>query len=171
MLAPALTAHSRAPERVRLQALLVDARLSYTSGDRARGRRSLACALRLAEPEQVRLPFVIESGWIGPVLQRDPELAQVHRRLLAPTPFHGQLPGPQRPRQQGPILAAEPLSEREREVLRHVSGLLRTAEIATEMHISIHTVRSHLKNIYRKLAATRRSEAVHRARQLAAEPI
>ena len=53
-LAPALAADSAAPDRVRLQAWLVDARLSYNRGDRARGRRSLACALRLAGPEQLR---------------------------------------------------------------------------------------------------------------------
>ncbi len=41
-------------------------------GDRPRGRRSLAAALYLAEPEQLRLPFVLERSWIGPVLRRDP---------------------------------------------------------------------------------------------------
>ena len=47
-----------------------------------------------------------------------------------------------------------------------MSGLLSTAEVASEMHISAHTVKTHLKNICRKLAATRRGEAVRRARQL-----
>ena len=51
-------------------------------------------------------------------------------------------------------------------MLRHVSGLLSTAETASEMHISVNTVKTHLKHIYRKLATTRRSEAVRRARQL-----
>jgi len=51
-------------------------------------------------------------------------------------------------------------------VLRHLSDLLSAAEIASEMDISIHTVKTHLKNIYRKLATTRRGEAVRRARQL-----
>ena len=60
----------------------------------------------------------------------------------------------------------EPLTEREREVLRHLSGLLSTAEIASEMYISINTVKTHLEHIYRKLATTRRGEAVRRARQL-----
>ena len=60
----------------------------------------------------------------------------------------------------------EPLTEREREVLRHVSGMLSTAEIASEMDISIHTIKTHLKNINRKLATTRRGHAVRRARQL-----
>ena len=60
----------------------------------------------------------------------------------------------------------EPLSDREREVLRHLSGLLNTAEIASEMYISVNTVKTHLRNIYRKLAAAHRGEAVRRARQL-----
>jgi LuxR family maltose regulon positive regulatory protein len=34
------------------------------------------------------------------------------------------------------------------------------------MHLSVNTIKSHLKSIYRKLAATCRGEAVRRARQL-----
>ena len=151
---------------MRLQAWLVDARLGYDRGDRAHARRSLASALRLAEPEQLRLPFVIERGWIAPVLRRDPELTHAHRRLLAPTLRHDQLPAPQGVPDLAPIPGAEPLTEREREVLRHVSGLLSTAEVASEMHISVNTLKTHLTHIYRKLATTRRGEAVRRARQL-----
>ena len=58
------------------------------------------------------------------------------------------------------------LREREREVLRHLSGLLSTAEVASEMYITVNTVKTHLTHIYRKLATTRRGEAVRRARQL-----
>jgi len=166
VLAPALAALSGAPNRVRLQAWLVDARLSYDRGDTVRGRRSLASALRLAEPEQLRLPFALEHSWIGPVLQRDPELTHVHRSLLAPTLGHDQLPAQQDDPKQTAILPVEPLTEREREVLRHVAGMLTTAEVAREMHISTHTVKSHLKNICRKLATPRRGEAVRRARRL-----
>ena len=166
VLAPALAALSGEPDRVHLQAWVLDARLSYTSGDPPRGRRSLAAALHLAEPEQLRLPFVLERSWIGPVLRRDPDLAHAHRDLLAPALRHGQLPAPRAAPEQAAILAAEPLSEREREVLRHVSRMLTTSEVASEMQISTHTVKTHIKNICRKLAATRRGEAVRRARQL-----
>jgi len=164
-LAPVL-ADSGVPDRVRLQAWLVDARLSYASGDGTRGRRSLASALRLAEREQVRLPFVVERSWLGPVLRRDPDLAGVHRRLLAPALGLEQLPAPRTAPDQAPVLLVEPLTEREREVLVHVSGMLNTAEVASEMYISVNTVKTHLRNIYRKLAADHRSEAVRRARQL-----
>ena len=165
-LAPALTALSGAPDRVRLHAWLVDARLSYHHGDRARGRRSLASALRLAEPEQLRLPFALERGWIEPVLRGDPALARSHQSLFSPAVHQDQLPAPPGAPKQATIVVVEPLTEREREVLRHVSGMLSTAEIASEMDISIHTIKTHLKNINRKLATTRRSHAVRRARQL-----
>ena len=165
-LAPVLAADSGAPDRVRLQAWLVDARLSYADGDSARGRKSLASALRLAERERFRLPFVAERGWLGSVLRRDPELADTHRSLLAPAVGHHQLPVPAGAQEKAPVLMVEPLTERELEVLVHVASMLNTAEVASEMYISVNTVKTHLKNIYRKLAAAHRSEAVRRARQL-----
>ena len=63
-------------------------------------------------------------------------------------------------------LVVENLSNREREVLQHASELLGTAEIAAEMFVSVNTVKSHLKSIFRKLGAGSRNEAVRRARQL-----
>jgi LuxR family transcriptional regulator, maltose regulon positive regulatory protein len=163
-LEPALAARHGAPEPLRLHAWLADARIGYGSGDPARGRRSLAAALRLAEREQLRLPFALEHGWIGPALRRDPGLADIHRRLFTSSP--GQLPAPRGAPRHDPVPVIEPLTEREQEVLRHLSGMLNTAEVAGEMYISVNTVKTHLKSIYRKLAATHRGEAVRRARQL-----
>ena len=62
-------------------------------------------------------------------------------------------------------MIVEALSEREREVLEHVSAMESTAEIARGMYISVNTVKTHLKSIYRKLSVTHRGEAVRRARQ------
>jgi LuxR family transcriptional regulator, maltose regulon positive regulatory protein len=166
-LAPALTAGGRAPGRVRLQAWLVDAQLSYHNGDRTRGRRSLESALRLGEREQLRLPFALERTWLGPVLRRDPDLARAHRQLLGPgLASPGSAPASQATTAPATPVIVEQLSEREREVLRHASGMLTTAEIASELYISVNTVKSHLKSIYRKLAAAHRGEAVRRARNL-----
>ncbi len=165
-LAPALAAHGGALPRVQMQARLIDAQLSYNSGDQTRGHRSLASALRLAEPEQFRLPFVMESDWIRRVLRQDPGLAHSYQRLLAPPLRRDQLPAAPDAPNQAAAVVVEPLSEREREVLRHVSGMLTTAEVACELYISVNTVKTHLRSIYRKLAATHRGEAVRRARQL-----
>ncbi len=60
----------------------------------------------------------------------------------------------------------EPLTDKESEVLGHLSELLTTEEIAAVMFISVNTVRTHVRNILRKLAASRRNEAVRRARAL-----
>jgi LuxR family transcriptional regulator, maltose regulon positive regulatory protein len=165
-LAPALAARSPAPDRVQLQAWLADARLSYDSGDRARAQRSLASALRLAGRDQLRLPLLMERGWIGPVLQHTPAVAHAHRDLLAPAPGADQRPAAAAVPGQAAALVVEPLTQREREVLRNVSAMLNTAEIASQMYISVNTVKSHLKSAYRKLGAAHRGEAVRRARQL-----
>ena len=166
LLAPLLAADSQLPNPARLQALLLDARLSYAADDAARGRRSLESALRIAEREQLGLPLAMERGWLGPVLRRDPELADAHRSLLTVALGHQQLPAPVTAGEQAPILVVEPLTERELEVLVHVSDMLNTAEVADEMYISVNTVKTHLRNIYRKLATSHRNEAVRRARQL-----
>ena len=151
---------------VRMAAWLVDARLNYGAGDAARGRRSLEHALRLGEPELCRLPFAMERDWLRPVLQRDPELAQAYRRVLEPDLIRpGWMEVKQPGNREAPVIV-EPLSEREREVLEHVSAMESTAEIATEMYISVNTVKTHLKSIYRKLAVTHRGEAVRRAKKL-----
>jgi LuxR family transcriptional regulator, maltose regulon positive regulatory protein len=165
-LEPVLTAPGGVPYRVRVHAWLVDAQLSYDRGNPARGHRSLAAALRLAGREQLRLPFVLEHNWLRPVLRRDPQLAHQYQRLIAPARPAEAPPSRLRLPEQPTVLVVEPLTEREREVLRHVSGMLNTAEVASEMYISINTVKTHLKSIYRKLAATHRGEAVRRARQL-----
>ena len=165
-IAPVLAAREGVPDRVRLPACLVAAQVSYHDGDRARGRRSLGHALRLAEREQIRLPFAVERSWIAPVLLRDPEWAGAHRNLVTLVMPYARLPGRPDEPDGAAIPASEPLTERELQVLRHVSSMLTTAEIASELYISTNTVKSHVKHICHKLAASHRGEAVRRARQL-----
>ena len=149
-----------------VDAELAEARLDYRAGDRVRGRRALEHALRLASAEQLRLPFMMERAWLRPVLRQDPALARAHQPLLktgligSGPAAAGGLSG------DAPPLIVEQLSQREREVIQHMSDMMSTAEIAAEMYISVNTVKTHLKSIYRKLAAAHRREAVRRARQL-----
>jgi len=60
----------------------------------------------------------------------------------------------------------EPLSERELDVLRLLGTELDGPAIARELIVSLHTVRTHTKHIYAKLAVTNRRAAVRRAREL-----
>jgi LuxR family transcriptional regulator, maltose regulon positive regulatory protein len=62
--------------------------------------------------------------------------------------------------------AGEPLTEREREILRFLGGGLTEREIGGELYLSFNTVHSHVKSLYRKLGVSSRSEAVARARDL-----
>ena len=154
-------------KQVSLEGWLVNSRLSYADGDGVRGRRSLEYALRLGKPERLRLAFASERTWIHPVLRRDPELARAYQDLLEPGPaIVSRLPVRRSDVSQAAPVIVEQLSQRESEVLRHLSGMLSTAEIATEMYISVNTVKTHLRSIYRKLSAAHRGEAVRRARKL-----
>jgi len=58
------------------------------------------------------------------------------------------------------------LTERETDVLIHISKGLNYQEIAGVLNISYHTVSTHIKRIYRKLHVSSRSEAVYEAEQL-----
>jgi LuxR family transcriptional regulator, maltose regulon positive regulatory protein len=60
----------------------------------------------------------------------------------------------------------EPLTERETSVLCHLPTLMSNHEIADVMHVSVNTVKTHLKSLYRKLGVASRREAVLRGRAL-----
>jgi LuxR family transcriptional regulator, maltose regulon positive regulatory protein len=60
----------------------------------------------------------------------------------------------------------EPLSDREQAVLRLMCAGLSAPEIANELYVAASTVRTHLKNIYRKLDVHSRDQAIARAGEL-----
>jgi DNA-binding NarL/FixJ family response regulator len=55
---------------------------------------------------------------------------------------------------------AAPLSKREREILQKVADGSTTRQVATELGISPHTVKTHLERIFEKLGANDRAQAV-----------
>jgi LuxR family transcriptional regulator, maltose regulon positive regulatory protein len=60
----------------------------------------------------------------------------------------------------------EPLSERELDVLRLLRAELSGPEIARELTVSLNTLRTHTKNIFKKLGVNNRRAAVRRAEEL-----
>ena len=176
VLAGCSASFAAAPDRDRLEALLVDCHVCYVLGDRLHARRALEQALKLGEGEQVRLPFVLERAWLGSVL-REANLAGTHQDLLGPSGAARDrarsrlgtsrtVPAELSSGRQDRPVVVEKLSEREREVLQHVSEMLNTTEIASVMYVSGNTVKSHLKSVFRKLGVASRNEAVRRAREL-----
>jgi LuxR family maltose regulon positive regulatory protein len=59
-----------------------------------------------------------------------------------------------------------PLTLRELDVLRYLPSRLSTHEIGSRLRISPNTVKTHMKNIYHKLGARSRNEAILRAAEL-----
>ncbi len=51
-------------------------------------------------------------------------------------------------------------------MLRYLPTMLKAAEIASDLFVSVNTVKQHNKSIYRKLGAITRRDAVDRARAL-----
>ena len=65
-----------------------------------------------------------------------------------------------------PTATGQPLSPKETEVLSLVARGFSYGETANLLNISVHTVHSHVRNIYGKLSVSSKTEAVYEARQL-----
>jgi len=64
------------------------------------------------------------------------------------------------------LALVDSLSDREIEILSHVATGKSNREIASELYVAIGTVKAHINNVFRKLSARNRTEAVARAREL-----
>ena len=58
------------------------------------------------------------------------------------------------------------LSHREIEVLQLMAAGMSNQEIADQLYVSIHTVKTHTSNVFQKLDVKRRTQAVEKAKQL-----
>ncbi|WP_042384297.1 LuxR C-terminal-related transcriptional regulator [Streptacidiphilus melanogenes] len=150
---------------VDVQALLTRAQAADALGDPAGARRLVRRALAAADAERLWLPFRLASPWLRRVLRGDRALTSAYAWLpsdLCPAPSP---PGSGAAAAGLPVVV-EPLTEREHQVLERAAELMSTEEIAADLHLSVNTVKTHLKSINRKLGAGRRGEAVRRARLL-----
>jgi LuxR family transcriptional regulator, maltose regulon positive regulatory protein len=100
---------------------------------------------------------------LQPLLARQLRRGTAHRALVGE--LLEALNGGGRSRASAPLLV-EPLSPREQAVLRYLPTMMSNQEIASELFVSVNTVKTHLKAIYRKLDVADRREAVRRARRL-----
>src|SRR5271167_3721393 len=60
----------------------------------------------------------------------------------------------------------DPLTDSETRVLRYLPTNLSAPEIAGQLSVSVNTIRTHMRHVYEKLGAHRRTGAVERARAL-----
>jgi LuxR family transcriptional regulator, maltose regulon positive regulatory protein len=142
----------------RVEALLLDATARDRLGDRRAAEESLEAALGLAEPEGLVLPFLLYPA---------PGLLERHRRLQT---SHAALTSEILDLLSGKTPPAapttEPLTQSETRVLRYLPTNLSAPEIAGELHVSLNTIRTHMRHLYAKLGVHTRAEAVESARAL-----
>ncbi len=62
------------------------------------------------------------------------------------------------------------ISKREYEVLELIAQGLSNQEIAEKLFVSLNTVKTHSSNLFMKLDARRRTQAIHRAKELGLLP-
>jgi LuxR family maltose regulon positive regulatory protein len=167
-----------------LELQTLSAVLHADRGDVRESEMALADALRLAAPEGFVRPFVsrgepmrrlLTAGllrWPGEPARQS--LIPFVERLLEAFPARNTTAG-STPTSQGsglailrpaahPLLLPEPLSLREREVLPLLAAGLSHRQIAARLTIAPDTARTHIKNIYGKLQARNRVEALAQAR-------
>jgi LuxR family maltose regulon positive regulatory protein len=156
----------RTIEVLALQALALRAK-----GEKERAVSTLAQALVLAEPEGYVRTFVDEGPPMAELLSEALEARQ-RDRLNPPIPAHylrKLLAALEQDASEAASPVAklpEPLTEREMEVLHLVAAGKANRRIASELFVSLGTVKTHINNLYRKLEAHSRTQALARAREL-----
>jgi LuxR family transcriptional regulator, maltose regulon positive regulatory protein len=71
-----------------------------------------------------------------------------------------------RPGSREPASAGQELTARELDVLRLMAGELSQRAIGEALYLSLNTIKTHTRLIYRKLGVGTRADAVARAREL-----
>ena len=152
------------PLAVRVDAGLVAAIAARREGDHRRAARDLEAVLGLAGPEGFRRAFTRSGTDARDLLAAHLDAGTAHWPLVAD--LVAAMPPPAAADPPPSPDTGETLTERELTVLRYLQSMLSTVEIAGELSLSVNTVKTHVRNIYRKLSATRRREAVRRGREL-----
>jgi LuxR family maltose regulon positive regulatory protein len=163
LIAPALALEGPMFRSIVLDLWLVDALALDGLGDVDGAARSLEHALDLAAPGELLRPIVSHGEAILPVLRRHLRTGTAHRALADAAVRWIEGTAGVVPVGAAPI---EPLSERERNVLGYLPSIMSNSDIAAELFVSVNTVKTHVRSIYRKLGVENRRAAVARAREL-----
>ncbi|GAA3736630.1 hypothetical protein GCM10022239_10590 [Leifsonia bigeumensis] len=146
--------------RTMIDVLLLKAAANYDLGNEVIADIAFDRALLFVSRTRMRTPFTLVPAMtmqrmLGRATDRNqPE--HVHSVLEELRAGLGGMSG----------TSIEPLSDRELDVAQHLYLDKTLSEIAAELFISTNTVKTHVRSIYRKLAATNRKEAVRRVREL-----
>jgi LuxR family maltose regulon positive regulatory protein len=140
---------------------------AVAANEPAQARSHLDRGVELAEDEGIVAPFVAHGDTVRTLLLSMESghgafaRAGFRRRLLERLGVPGR-----RAASPGNVPSGTRLSERESAVLRLLRGRRSNAEIASDLHISPNTLKTHIRNLHRKLGAENRHEVLVRADEL-----
>ncbi len=161
-LKPQLPEAATAPQRVHFQVLLALALAD--SRQMSLAQETLQTALQAAAPESLLLPFLESTPTLGALAQ------EAGKKLASGSDLYFFTQQLLKRLQLQPLSQPQDLknklSSREMDVLRLVTQGLSNEEIGQRLFISVHTVKSHLKHLMKKLCVRSRTQAVTRAREL-----
>lgn len=163
-----LSAAAKAGGRLRsvIETLGLEALAQHRLGNTPAALDAVASALELAEPEAYLRVFVDEGPPMRELLRHAAARGMAGawtRRVLAGFDNAAEpQPGDTVTRSVTPRL----LTTREHEILRLIAAGMRNQEIARQLFISPATVKRHIANVYNKLDAGHRTEALNRATAL-----
>lgn len=143
------------------RALLLD-----LSGHRDRSIEDLTEALTMAAAERIIGPFLDQRGLASLLRNVVRQSQESYIDILVLEFANAVIARYSKTAADNGNGAAVGLSSREREVLEELASGRSNKEIARLLDMTEHTVKFHLKNIFGKLGAERRTEAVARAREL-----
>jgi LuxR family maltose regulon positive regulatory protein len=150
--------------RERVEGAVLDALLAIATGEEQRALDRIEDALAAAVPWSLRRPFLAEARHLRAVLEE-----RIERGTVAPAfalDLLERMAAPAAARGEAQRARIDPLTERERTVLRYLAGTLTNAEIADELYVSVATIKTHQRSLYKKLGVSGRRDAVRRARHL-----
>ncbi|WP_228141695.1 LuxR C-terminal-related transcriptional regulator [Marinobacter sp. X15-166B] len=153
------------PAGLALHLGLLEVALTGRQGAKSKAQALLVQQIREAETEHYLSPFV----------ELREELAEVMAPALATMPASGFTDQLRTfynlsTAADGAAPLAEPISERELGVLELIAMGLSNQDIADQLHISLHTVKTHARRINAKLEVRSRTQAIVRARELGILP-
>ena len=145
---------SGAASYVAVSALLTSAMMARERGEREEAHHQLEKALDIATGQSIGRPFAGADEALAGLLTEHAAWGTAHEGFLAARIAHSEA-GISRHSLLGAMLTS-----REKEIFGYLCTTMTAEEIAAELYVSVNTVRTHQRSIYRKLGVSTRREAI-----------
>jgi LuxR family maltose regulon positive regulatory protein len=157
----------RASLATQIECWLMEARSASDAGRSERACVLVDRALREAGRETMRRSVADAAAWLVPLVDDDPALRRAHGGFVSGLRSSAYTTSAWRPEPgRGDSEMIETLTVREAQVLGLLAGMCTTEEIASELFLSVNTIKTYVRGILRKLTVQRRVDAVRRGREL-----